>query len=206
MRSKKQLAVTLSRLQSFEAPSARLEQYPTDSEIAAEIIWFAHQNNDIADKTIADLGAGTGILGIGTMFFYPKKVYFVDIDERQLKKLNNNLGLMEIDAKHETVVCDVKDFNTKVDVVIQNPPFGVQSTHADRVFLETAFLVSDVIYSFHKTSTRDFIEKAAAENSFKVTHFFRFEFPIKQTQKFHTRKIHRIDVGCWRMERISSSE
>ncbi len=88
--SKKQLAVALSRLQNFEKPSFKLEQYPTDSEIAAEIIWFADLNNDIRNKIIADLGCGTGILGIAATFFNPEMVYFVDVDQRTLKNLNNN--------------------------------------------------------------------------------------------------------------------
>ena len=79
MNTKKQLAIFLSRLQSFDKPSLKLEQYPTDSEIAAEVIWHAQLAQDLQDKSIADLGCGTGILGIGCMFFEPKKVFFVDI-------------------------------------------------------------------------------------------------------------------------------
>ncbi len=203
MFSKKQLAVTLSKLQVFEKPSFRLEQYPTDSEIAAEIIWVAYQNKDIESKTIADLGCGTGILGIGSMFFTPKKVYFVDLDEKQLKKLETNLKLFELEAEYELIWKDVKDFNTKVDVVIENPPFGVKNEHADKVFLEKAFSISNIIYSFHKIESKNFIEKISKENNFKITHFFKFDFPLKQTMSFHTKRIQRIEVGCWRLERIT---
>lgn len=200
--SKKQLAVTLSRLRSFEKPSFRLEQYPTDSETAAEIIWFAYQNNDIEGKTIADLGCGTGILGIGTMFFGPKKVFFVDIDEKQVKNLEENLRLQEFKIDHEVQLKNVSQFNDKVDIVIQNPPFGVKSAHADKVFLETAFKVSKVIYSFHMLESDNFIKKISADNGFKVTHFFKFDFPLKNTMAFHTSRIKKIDVGCWRMEKV----
>ncbi|MBN2367461.1 methyltransferase [Candidatus Woesearchaeota archaeon] len=202
MFSKKQLAVTLSRLQSFEKPSVRLEQYPTDSEIAAEIIWFAYQNGDVEKKTIADLGCGTGILGIGTMFFSPKKVYFLDIDEIPLKRLKENLQLQGMKKGSEIICDDVTNFSEKVDIVFQNPPFGVKNAHADKVFLEQAFKVADTIYSFHKTTSKPFIEKISKDNGFKVTHFFTFNFPLKQTQHFHTRKIHRVDVGCWRLQKL----
>jgi putative methylase len=200
--SQKQLAVTLSRLQNFEKPSFRLEQYPTDSEIAAEVLWFAHQNNDIEEKTIADLGCGTGILGIGSMFFSPEKVYFVDVDEKALKRLEENLALQDFDAEKEIICSNVKDFNKKADMVIQNPPFGVKSEHADKLFLETAFKISNVIYSFHKIESEKFIEKISKDHGFKITHLFKFDFPLKNTMSFHEKRIERIKVGCWRLEKL----
>jgi putative methylase len=199
--SKKQLAVTLSRLQNFEKPSFRLEQYPTDSEIAAEVLWFADQNKDIEGKIIADLGCGTGVLGIGAMFFSPEKVYFVDVDEKALKRLEENLALQDFDVEKEIILSNVKDFNKHADLVIQNPPFGVKSEHADRVFLETAFKISKVIYSFHKIESERFIQKISEDNGFKITHLFRFDFPLKNTMSFHEKRIERIKVGCWRLEK-----
>jgi len=199
--SKKQLAVRLSRLQSFETPSLRLEQYPTDSEIAAEIIWFASQIGDIEGKVVADLGCGTGILGIAAMFFKPKKIYFVDIDRFALKKLQSNLELFELGVPYEIINSDIASFNTEVDLVLQNPPFGTKTEHADKQFLEKAFSISSNIYSFHKTTSDTFIKKISEDFGFSVNHFFRFDFPIKQTQSFHKRKIHRIDVGCWHLEK-----
>lgn len=198
--SKKQLAIALSKLLVFDKPSIRLEQYPTDSEVAAEVIWWANQYGDIQGKVMADLGCGTGILGIGCMFFDPKEVYFVDTDEKPLKRLKENLILFER-KNFEIHNLDVNEFNQEVDVIFQNPPFGVKSEHADKVFLEKAFKISKVIYSFHKTTSENFIKKISSDFRFKITHFFKFNFPLKQTQSYHTRKVHRIDVGCWRMEK-----
>ena len=197
MKSKKHLAVTLSRLQSFERPSWRLEQYATDSDIAAEIIWHANLCNDIQNKTIADFGCGTGILGIGSMLFDSKKVYFLDVDEKPLKQLKNNLQLMDL-TEFEIICQDISKFNDKVDVVFQNPPFGVKNEHADKLFLEKAFQVADVVYSFHKLSTKKFVEAISKDHNFEITHFFKFDFPLKNTQSFHTKKIQKIEVGCWR--------
>ena len=204
MKSKKELAVTLSRMQSFQKPSWRLEQYPTDSEIAAEVVWFAYHIGDIEGKTIADLGCGTGTLGIAALFFSPEKVFFVDADEKALKQLRENLLLMEIKDGYEILHHDISGFHGKAEVVLQNPPFGVKSEHADKAFLEKAFEIAEVVYSFHKISTKDFVEKFSRDKGFRITHFFRIDFPLKQTQEFHTRKIHRIEVGCWRFQRISS--
>jgi len=201
MYSKKQLAVTLSRLQSFERPSLILEQYPTDSEIAAEVIWFAYQNRDITGKKVADLGCGTGILGIGTMFFNPQKVYFVDVDERPLNKLQNNLQLLNLKTKHEIICENIALFNYKVDTIFQNPPFGIKREHADKIFLLKAFEISQVIYSFHKIESNNFIKKISQHNNFRITHYFEFEFPLKKAFNFHMKKIHKIKVGCWRLEK-----
>ncbi|MEM3374537.1 MAG: METTL5 family protein [Candidatus Woesearchaeota archaeon] len=199
--SKKQLAVLLSRLKAFEKPSFRLEQYSTDSEIAAEVIWNAYQLGDLDNKVIADLGCGTGILGIGCLFMKAKKVYFVDIDERQLKNLDNNLKLMAL-KNYEIVLSDVKNFNQKVDLVIQNPPFGTKKEHADKIFLEKAFQISNIIYSFHKIESKRFIEAISKDNNFLITNYFEFDFPLKNTMEFHEKKVKKIKVGCWRFEKL----
>ena len=72
--TKTQLAVELSRLKTFQKPKMYLEQYPTDSEIAADMLWSADMQGDIEGKVIADLGAGTGILGIGALILGAKGI------------------------------------------------------------------------------------------------------------------------------------
>jgi len=201
MRTKKELAVTLSRLQNFDRPSIFLEQYPTDSEIAAEIIWNMYLCGEIENKVIADLGCGTGILGIGCMFFGPKKVYFVDKDRYALKKLRENLELQGFDADYEIIESDINEFKEQVDIVIQNPPFGTKNEHADKAFLEKAFKITDHIYSFHKTNTRRFIEAITKDNQFKIDQEFKYSFPIKRAHDFHKRDIHRIEVSCFKLSK-----
>ena len=63
--SKAGLARVLSGLKGFDEAKVRLEQYPTDGETAADILWNMYILGDIDGKVIVDLGAGTGILGIG---------------------------------------------------------------------------------------------------------------------------------------------
>jgi len=71
--SKSGLAVILSSLLSFKSPKIKLEQYETPSEIAADVLWNAHMNGDLVDKTVADLGSGTGVLGLGAVLLGAKK-------------------------------------------------------------------------------------------------------------------------------------
>ena len=83
--SKSQLAVALSRLKGFAEPDVRHEQYATDSEVAGHMLWNAYMLGDIEGKVIADLGCGTGILGIGATLLGAGKVYFVDMDKKALE-------------------------------------------------------------------------------------------------------------------------
>jgi len=211
IRSKSNLAVILSSLKGFEIGKVRekLEQYQTDPEIAAEVLWFAGINKDISGKVIVDLGCGTGILGIGALMLGAKKVIFVDIDEKVIETAKQNLAFVEnetgikLSKKSNFVVEDVKKFAMKdVDLVLQNPPFGVKIKHADRVFLEKAMELSPVIYSFHKIESRDFIDRISRDKGYKIMHFWSFDFPLKMMLTHHKRKIHRIKVGCWRLEKL----
>lgn len=199
--SKKRLAVELSKLKVFEEPDEHLEQYSTDSDVAAEVLWYAYMNNDMEGKVVADMGAGTGILGIGCLMLGAKKVYFVEKDECAVGLLKENLDYFEFE-NYEIINKDMALFNKKPDLVIQNPPFGTRETHADLRFLEKAMLLSDIIYTFHKASTKDFIQEQVRNEKFKTTNYFEFDFPLKQTLSKHRKKIERISVGCWRLEKI----
>ncbi|MBD3313571.1 methyltransferase [Candidatus Woesearchaeota archaeon] len=200
--SKARLAVELSKLEVFEDPDAGTEQYPMDSETGAEVLWNAYFHDDIEGMTIADLGCGTGILGIGALILGARKVFFVDSDQNVLETAKRNLSKFTEMGQKEFVHADVADFRHNVDVVIQNPPFGTKKKHADRDFLIKAFSIADIIYTFHKSTSKDFIEKIARDNGFEASHHWNYDFPIKASQLFHKRKIHRIKVGCWRLERV----
>ncbi len=198
--NKKQLAIKLSKLKQIEKPIVSLEQYQTESEIAAEALWFAYMNEDIENKIVADLGCGNGILGIAALILGAKKVYFVEIDNSSLitaKQNTNNLKLQNA----VFIRSPIEDFNEKVDTVIQNPPFGVQREHADKPFLEKAMQLANSIYSFHKIESKEFINNLTRDTNFQVIKILKFKFPIKKTLFFHKKKAHLVDVGCWLLKR-----
>ena len=202
--SKKALAVLLSGLEGFEEPKVRVEQYATDTEIAAEVLWGAYMKGDIG-KVSVDLGCGTGILGIGMLILGAERVYFIDSDEKALQIAKKNLK----DTKSEGYTIgeavfrcqDIKDFNEKVDLVVMNPPFGVKVRHTDKIFLNKAFEIGKVVYSFHKSETKNFVKAFSDDNGFKVTNILDFEFPLKATLSYHSRRIKRIMVSCFRIEK-----
>ena len=200
MLSKSQIAIHLSKLKLFAAPKAHAEQYAMDSEIAAEVMHFALLHHDIEGKVIADLGCGTGILGIAALLAGAQKVYFVDKDNEALQICKINLTEYP-EQSYETVHTDIQQFTRTGDVVLQNPPFGVQKRHADRPFLIQAMKIAPVVYTFHKQESASFIARLAAERGFIVTHILPFDIPLKATQRFHTKKIHRVRIACWRLEK-----
>ncbi|MBD3248612.1 methyltransferase [Candidatus Woesearchaeota archaeon] len=208
--SKKGLAVVLSSLKSFEKPKVLLEQYPTEADIAAEVLWNAFFRREIEGKTIADLGAGTGVLGIGALLLGAKHVFFVEKDEDAIQTAKENLKIIEdrfeikLRRKTDFLQEDVLLFDEEVDVVVQNPPFGLQKErHADRKFLVKAMEIADVIYSFHKADSVKFIKELSKDNGFNVEGFWRFEFPLKNVYVHHRKKIQHIEVGCWRLEKVN---
>ncbi len=204
--SKKQLAVLLSKLAGFNEAKVRVEQYTTDPEIAAEVLWAAFMNGDIG-KVSVDLGCGPGILGIGLLVLGAEKVYFVDFDKDALEIAKNNWEKAKSECKLSGeavwVLDDVAHFNEKAGLVVQNPPFGVKVRNADRLFLKKAFEVADIIYSFHKSESKQFIEAFSRENGFRVTNIMDFNFPLKATMGFHTRRIKRINVSCFRIGKVT---
>jgi putative methylase len=198
---KKELELLLSQLSGFNEPKVRLEQYQTHASIVADLLWNAKLNRHITGKVIADLGCGPGSFGIGALLLGAKKVYFLDVDKSAIKTAKENLKkaekIAEKKLKAEFLHMDVKEFSEKVDVVLQNPPFGVKRTHHDKLFLIKAMELTKTIYSFHKISTKEFVEKFAKENGFTVKRLYRYDFPIEKSFFFHMKKVRIVDVGCW---------
>lgn len=205
--SKSSLAMVLSRLKVFENAQVRLEQYPTDSEIAADIVWNAYFLKDIDDKTVADLGCGTGILGISALIMGAKKVIFVDIDDKVFEKVKENISIVEdmldinIKDKAEFACSDVDCLDIEADTILENPPFGTKKKHADKGFIEKSMGISGTIYSLHKAESINFIDAVAKDHNFNVTHSWDYDLPLKNAMKFHKKKIERIKTTCFRLKK-----
>lgn len=193
--NKKRLAIELSKLEKVDSNKTELEQYYTDSELASEILWDAFMNGDIESKVIADLGCGNGVFGIGTLMLGAEKVYFLDVDSLEVAKKNCSFDNAEFLNE------DVKEFNKKVDVVVMNPPFGVQNEHADREFLEVAMKYSDKIYTIHKIESDKFIRAFSEDNGFEVEGVKKLDFILKKTMDFHKKSKYAVNVGLWILKR-----
>jgi len=207
--NKKELSILLSKLSTFEKPKVGLEQYSIDGESASTILWNAFLLKDIKNKTIADLGCGTGILGFGALLLGAKYCYFIDKSKTAIEIAKKNLALLEKTGflsrgKATFFVCDVTKFKKNVDTVMQNPPFGTKQQHADRIFIDAALRCGKIIYSLHKTTTLNFIKSYIANRGI-ISHTFGLKLQLKATMPWHKAKIKRIDATCVRIK-LSASD
>ena len=198
MRSKKELAVELSKLEVFGQADPKLEQYPTPSEIAAELLWGAAKDGDIAEHRILDLGAGTGILGIGALLLGAKHVTFIEQDPAAVKILTHNLRKIQdkykLPGRTTIIVREVNLTDENADTIIMNPPFGTRTKHADTRFLDYASTHAPITYTFHKTSTIKHLEKYLKRLGKNIVMRSDFKFPLRATMPHHKKKQELIDV------------
>ena len=114
IQSKKALEVVLSRLSWFEKGQVRQEQYTTPGQIAAEVLWKAAMCGEVKGKVIADLGCGTGILGIGCLLLGASSVYFVDSDDSAILRCKDNVLKLQSEGyalnRYELVLSDISRF------------------------------------------------------------------------------------------------
>ena len=156
---KKELEIILQKVPSFANPIANLEQYLTPANIAADIIFTAYQFGDIKNKSIIDLGCGTGIFSIGAFITGAKKVVGIDIDKNSIEIAKNYAK--KNNYRISFLVSDIYDIEKKCDTILMNPPFGAQkgNLNIDRIFINKGFEIASVIYSLHLTKTWSFIQK-----------------------------------------------
>ena len=198
---------------TFTNPKIELEQYCIDAASAVDIVFFAGlEFNDIKNRLIFDFGAGTGRLSIASAYFNATYVLSVDIDWSALKILNENI--LSLDLKHIIfpICSDIDKFEISNSILprnlkittIMNPPFGVQKKSADRVFLEKAFTISDVVYSVHLANVKvsKFISNYIKNFNWKIDYVYPFNMILERTFPFHSKKRKNIDVEIYRFIKI----
>ena len=125
--------MALETLTGHPSPSPRAEPYATPAAIAADVLWFAHSEGDIAGRRVADLGCGTGIFAIGAALLGAAAVVGIDSDAAAIAVARENARRLH--AKVRFLLRDVRGFRGHAETVVMNPPFGSQTRHADRPFL-----------------------------------------------------------------------
>lgn len=196
---KKHLEMKLQSIPTHPKPKVGLEQYTTPAVIASDLVWNAFSLGDIENKSIVDLGCGTGVFAIASALMGAVSSVGVDVDGDSIdlaRDVKDKLKVNNVDF----IVSDICEFNGELnaDTVFQNPPFGSQrsaDSGQDLKFVQKAIdLNPDVLYSFHMASTQDFLIKYYEDNNLEITHIFRYNFPIPKIYDFHTKEKQDVDV------------
>lgn len=201
---RKQLEINLQKVRPYVKPTARFEQYSTPADIASDMLWTAFMDGDIKDKKVADLGCGTGILGIGASLLGAKEVIGIDFDAHAIEVAIENAVKLKANVRFE--VMKVIEFRESVDTIVQNPPFGAQKRHADMPFLTTGLNVAETIYTLHLTETEEFVSKRAEALGNSVEILKRYIFVIPHTYEFHTKEKVSFNVTLFRIKKEKISQ
>jgi len=205
MSTKRQLAQQLGVVVGFDEPAAALEQYRTPPTVAAHLVHLADLNDDITDRTVVDLGCGTGMLALAAALRGPSQVLGVDIDPSPLSTARANRRRIGTQTTVSWVRADATEpplCPSDPVTVVMNPPFGAQSgsEHADRAFLATAADIASVSYSIHNAGSADFVEAFAADNGGTVTAAYGSTMSLPRQFSFHDVDSKEIAVELFRIE------
>ena len=207
---RKELEQHLQEVEGFQNPKVSLEQYETRAHIGACMLHTIESSyGDIADKLVLDLGCGCSVLGIGSALVGASYVLGVDIDADALQIAASNVEQFEF-LNIDLMQCDVKNIlnilgGRKFDTCVLNPPFGTKNNKGlDSIFVETALqCVKDggVVYSLHKTSTRDYFQRKAPGWNVEAKVLAQLRYDLPRSYKFHSKSSVDIEVDFWRFEK-----
>jgi len=183
------LAIQLSQLPVHPRSSVELEQYQTSGNLAAK--WIS-KIQGISGSDVIDLGAGNGILGHAAKLLGAQRVTFVECDP-QAAELCRKLDGDVIEGRIGEIDLPI------ADIVIMNPPWGVQTKGADRIFFEEAMKhARESIHVMH-SSEATHLEGLLPNWDASVIHQDEFEMP--PTYSHHSSRKHSVPVNCWSFTR-----
>lgn len=206
---KSQLEILLSKLKRPENPKVELEQYRTPSGIASDILNLIKVSGDLKGK-IMDLGCGIGTFAIGSAVL-DEQSKGIDIDREIIEISRKNKSLVEREIERELQVefevKAIKNVEEKANLVVMNPPFGLQSKESDLKFLKKAFEISDVVYSLHHSTTQNekFLKKFASSHDFLINKIKTYNFSINKIFFFHKRDKYFIKADLYRLKKENSN-
>jgi putative methylase len=200
----RRLEMLLEKVSGFEKPSPEREQYQTPAPLAARLLYTAFLAGDIAGLRILDLGSGTGILGIGAALLGAGEIFGVEIDTEANRVASENA--LNLGAGFHIITADLTDPTAyeripKADTVLMNPPFGAQTEHADRPFIDMAISKADIVYGVFNKGSEQFIRHYTAGRA-EITQVITADCTIPRMFFFHTDARRDIPVEIVRLRRI----
>jgi len=196
---KRQLEIALSRLRHSPSPNIAFEAYDLDPNAASKLLLIADKYQDIADRTILDLGCGSGILAIGSALLGGKEPFGIDINKSSIETAKENAKNLRVHI--DLVIGDIAAVRGRFDTSVMNPPFGTRRRGTDIMFLRKALQHSKVTYSLHKmtATSRQFLLRTIANMGGHVDALFELEIGIPRTYSFHTRRNYTVAADLYRI-------
>ena len=195
------LESALSQVDPFDSPKIELEQIPTSALIASRMIFTAANTyEDISGCAVGDFGCGPGILSIGSSLMGSAYNIGFDIDPEALETAWVNIRKLEVNDTVDLVQANLEqlDIRSDFDTIVMNPPFGTRKAGIDTLFLKKALNSSNVVYSLHKTSTREHFIKFAQNNGLNIEVIAELRYDIPKTFKYHKEKSKDVFVDLYR--------
>jgi putative methylase len=192
------LAITLQNIGSHPRPQVALEQYTTPADLAAEILFTAcYVHDDIQSKRVLDLGTGTGRLAIGASILGARYVVGIDVDPASIAYAS--VARKSFRADVDFVLGEIETIRGPVETVLMNPPFGTKKAHADLHFLDCALRLGKVVYSIHKSSTREFLKDWLRNRRFKCERIITTRIEIPYQFSFHRKPRRTVEIDAIRV-------
>jgi len=198
--NKKRLEILLSKLEPRPKSRLRWEGYQLDSQSASAIINVASRiNNDVAGRSVIDLGCGSGILAISAWLLGSRCSTGIDIDKESIRV--SRLNAESVGAEIDFIVGDINCIMGRFDTTLMNPPFGSWNRGADALFLEKSLEISSIIYSVHKRSqsVRRFIRSLVDSLGGEIDQSFEIDINIPRLFDFHRKKKYTVHADLYRI-------
>ena len=198
----RRLAILLSGLEPHPSNSVELEQYTTDGDLAARWLADIAAFGDLSEGcTVADLGAGNGVLGLGALAMGAGRATLVEADQAACDVVKSNAESMgfadSVEVIQATLGSDQVDLRS-ADVVISNPPWGRQTPKADRPFLEAMIAAetpSHLLHSAEATHIQPLFEDAG----WSAERYGEADFALPAAYSHHSRQRGRTRAAFWRL-------
>ena len=197
----RQLAMLLSSLPPHPCGDIELEQYSTSGDIAASWLAQIAAFGDLStDSSIADLGAGNGILGIGAALMGVSQVVLVEVDEKACFVAFQSIeqacvsDSVEISCKR---VDDSLDLSG-ADLIISNPPWGTQKAKSDRPFFDAIIRSNTIAHLMHSAEATH-IEAIFESAGWEVERYWETDFALPAAYSHHYSRQGKTRAGFWRL-------
>ena len=105
------------------------------------------------------------------------------------------------DVIHEHITKQSKATIPQPDLIVMNPPWGVQTPKADRPLLEYAFsLGAPVVHVLHSSKSKH-LQALGRDYGYESEAMLKTDFRLPPTYQHHTKRKAATTVLCWRFHR-----